>query len=146
MSESTLHEYEVEKIVGKRIYKKHVQYLVKWKGYSENENTWEPKSHLLNCSKLIKLYEEEQKKKREREKSKFIYKLPPTADESEITIIHYGVKTTSGLNYMVQNAAGQWFLLPASDKRLLQKRLDFLENAIQFTDQTIYVKDILTTN
>ena len=38
--------YEVEAVVGKRKKKGRVEYLIKWKGYSEFENTWEPESNL----------------------------------------------------------------------------------------------------
>ena len=35
-------EYEVERIIGKRLGKdKQVQYLILWKGYPESEATWE---------------------------------------------------------------------------------------------------------
>lgn len=50
--------YIVEKIVGKRKVKQLIEYLVKWKGYDESQNTYEPKANLLkNASKLIDLYE-----------------------------------------------------------------------------------------
>ena len=40
------HFYEVEKILGKRKTKDDYEYLIKWKGYSLTECTWEPMSHL----------------------------------------------------------------------------------------------------
>ena len=41
-------EYEVEEIVASRRYGRYktLQYLVKWQGYSEAENTWEPVDHV----------------------------------------------------------------------------------------------------
>ena len=30
-----------------------LEYLVKWMGYPENQNTWEPRSHLTHCPELI---------------------------------------------------------------------------------------------
>ena len=39
-------EYEVEAIVGRRNNGGRVEYLIKWKGYSDEENTWEPESNL----------------------------------------------------------------------------------------------------
>lgn len=42
--------WEVEKVVGRRMIKKKVQYLVRWKGFSEAENTWEPAEHLCDTA------------------------------------------------------------------------------------------------
>ena len=47
-------EYEVEKILRKQTN----QYLIKWKGYPESENTWEPKENLLpNSAKMLREFE-----------------------------------------------------------------------------------------
>ncbi|CAA9317827.1 hypothetical protein AVDCRST_MAG94-1309 [uncultured Leptolyngbya sp.] len=45
-------EFEVEKILGKEGQK----YLVKWKGYPPEENTWEPVKHLGNCRLLLQQF------------------------------------------------------------------------------------------
>ncbi|KAJ8343779.1 hypothetical protein SKAU_G00311080 [Synaphobranchus kaupii] len=46
--------YEVEKIVDKRKTKKGKwEYLIRWKGYGSNEDTWEPEHHLLHCEEFI---------------------------------------------------------------------------------------------
>ena len=34
-----------------------MQYLVKWKGYPNYENTWEPLSNLSNASDIIREYD-----------------------------------------------------------------------------------------
>ncbi|XP_029380412.1 chromodomain Y-like protein isoform X7 [Echeneis naucrates] len=42
--------YEVERIVDKRKNRKgKVEYLVRWRGYGSEEDTWEPESHLSTC-------------------------------------------------------------------------------------------------
>ena len=46
-------EYEVEKILDSRKVKNQIQYLVKWEGYSHEENTWEPLKHLGNAKDLV---------------------------------------------------------------------------------------------
>ena len=57
-------EYEVEDIIGKRTNQKgQTQYLIKWEGYSVDESTWEPAENLHKIKSLIRLYEENIKKK-----------------------------------------------------------------------------------
>ena len=47
-------EYEVERIDGERRRSNNQkEYLVKWKGYSDAERTWEPLSNLNNASELV---------------------------------------------------------------------------------------------
>ena len=58
-------EYEVEKILQKRVRNQTVYYLIKWKGYSDVENTWEPLSNLTNCKELILQFERRNSKSRE---------------------------------------------------------------------------------
>src|SRR6266403_639116 len=50
-------EYEVERIVAHRQFgrSKRLQYLIKWKGYPESDNTWEPADQ-VHAPELIKHY------------------------------------------------------------------------------------------
>lgn len=50
-------QYEVEKIIDKKIKKDKVLYCVKWKHYDESENTWEPIENLENAIKLVLEFE-----------------------------------------------------------------------------------------
>ncbi|XP_023656023.2 chromodomain Y-like protein isoform X2 [Paramormyrops kingsleyae] len=46
--------YEVERIIGKRRNKKgKTEYLVRWRGYDFEDDTWEPETHLANCVEFI---------------------------------------------------------------------------------------------
>ena len=49
-------EYEVEKIVDKRVKNGKVEYKIKWVGYSMQECTWEPLKNLENIKKMIDDY------------------------------------------------------------------------------------------
>ena len=42
-------EYEAEKVLDTRNHQERIEYLVKWKGYKDNENIWEPANHLINA-------------------------------------------------------------------------------------------------
>ncbi|XP_056679364.1 chromodomain Y-like protein isoform X5 [Monodelphis domestica] len=47
-------EKTVERIVDKRKNKKgKTEYLVRWKGYDSEDDTWEPEQHLVNCEEYI---------------------------------------------------------------------------------------------
>uniref|UniRef100_UPI00358ED585 chromo domain-containing protein rhino-like isoform X2 n=1 Tax=Myxine glutinosa TaxID=7769 RepID=UPI00358ED585 len=46
----------VEAIVRLRQRKGHMEFLVKWKGYTDKDNTWEPVENLQNCKLLVQEY------------------------------------------------------------------------------------------
>ena len=46
-------EYEVEEILDRRVKGRQEEYLIKWKGYDDSENTWEPRKHLRNCPEKL---------------------------------------------------------------------------------------------
>jgi len=50
-------EFEVQNILDKKILRGKSFYLVKWEGYPESDNTWEPLENLVNSSVLIEEFE-----------------------------------------------------------------------------------------
>lgn len=60
-------EYVVDKLLDKRVRNGKVEYLISWKGYGPEENTWEPKNN-LDCPELVKDFEEKIREKKKRGK------------------------------------------------------------------------------
>ncbi|XP_042504305.1 chromo domain-containing protein LHP1-like isoform X2 [Macadamia integrifolia] len=50
--------YEIEDVRRKRVRKGQVQYLIKWRGWPETANTWEPFENLQSCYDVIEAFEE----------------------------------------------------------------------------------------
>jgi len=50
-------EWEVEKILNKKKTRGVEKYLIRWKGFTAEEDTWERRENLKNAEELIKKFE-----------------------------------------------------------------------------------------
>ena len=51
-------EYEVDRILNSKVVKGVRYYLVRWKGFSRADATWEPETSLCDCADVLKDYED----------------------------------------------------------------------------------------
>ena len=60
-------EWEVEKIMNKRKVRGRDKYLVRWKGCTAEEDTWESRENLKNAMELVEEFEREYRREEEEE-------------------------------------------------------------------------------
>lgn len=56
-------EWKVEQILQERTISKKKQYLIRWKGFRREHNTWEPEDNLENAKEILQKWKKSHKKK-----------------------------------------------------------------------------------
>lgn len=72
--------FEIEAIRRRRLRKGQLQYLVKWRGWPESANTWEPLENLKACSDIVDAFDKRSRSPRSSRKRKRKTACTPTSD------------------------------------------------------------------
>ncbi|KAG0549743.1 hypothetical protein BDA96_01G280800 [Sorghum bicolor] len=72
--------YEIEAIRRRRLRRGQLQYLVKWRGWPESANTWEPLENLKACSDIVDAFNKRSRSPRSSRKRKRKTATTPTSD------------------------------------------------------------------
>jgi hypothetical protein len=76
--------YEVEDVIGHRRYRGRVEYKIRWKGFSDKDDTWEPHENLSDAMELVVQFTNRQKQKQQREEDATkVARSPPGHKKSE---------------------------------------------------------------
>ncbi|KAM9983512.1 hypothetical protein ACTFIY_000226 [Dictyostelium cf. discoideum] len=82
--------FEVEEILDKRVQHGRIQYNIRWKGFSEEYDTWEDEGNVAGCPELVKEFEStriKEKKKNRKRKNVIIDDDPTEGISSSLSIL-----------------------------------------------------------
>lgn len=75
--------YEVEKILDERSRKGCTEYLIQWKGFGPENNTWEPEDN-LSCDEIIEDFKAKKKKKGSPSKKRKAPEVPGSSKKGKV--------------------------------------------------------------
>lgn len=129
--------YNVEKIVDSRIISGKKQYLIKWEGFDDNENTWEKASDIL-CKDLIDDFERKKKQSKKKKSSKKIDLIISNEWHDDVDFIDSVYQTEKGdvLLCDLVFSNGKTFTVETKDVHVKcpLKLIEYYEKNINFTD------------
>ncbi|XP_044737823.1 histone-lysine N-methyltransferase SUV39H2-like isoform X2 [Chrysoperla carnea] len=79
-------EYEVEKIISQEIRKGKLMFLIKWRGWANEFNTWEPIQHLRNCKGILRDYIRKEYEKHSGELGQLCKELAPPSTMTKLRL------------------------------------------------------------
>ena len=116
-------KYVVDKVVNKRTNRRRngrVEYLIKWKGYDDKDNTWEPREN-LDCEDLIEEFEKIQKSEEIDSFKMSREKFTPTGDMETPVDNNLDSKL---LEKELKSVQDQFIKQITSEKLVLQEKLN----------------------
>ncbi|CAI9293046.1 unnamed protein product [Lactuca saligna] len=130
--------YEIESVRKKRSRKGKVQYLIKWRGWPEAANTWEPFENLLSCSDVIDAFEERLRSGKQRwgkkHKRKTAVALPPQPKKKK--------KKQQQQQQQQEDSPSDTYEIPSTKVKIIQESLSQPSN----NDPTYAESNVNTTN
>ncbi|XP_038724440.1 chromo domain-containing protein LHP1-like isoform X1 [Tripterygium wilfordii] len=98
--------YEIEAIRRRRVRKGELQYLIKWRGWPETANTWEPLENLQSIPDVVEAFEESLRSGKSSRKRKHKYGGPhsqPKKKQPQSSVSVYDVAEFTGSGLEVEN-------------------------------------------
>ncbi|XP_034447361.1 histone-lysine N-methyltransferase SUV39H1-A [Hippoglossus hippoglossus] len=130
VNRTNVNEYEVEFLCDYKKTKEEEFYLVKWRGFPESDNSWEPKKN-LKCPKLIKQFHQDLDQELRRHKRRCI---PKKLDKEVTSILLQKAKLRQSLQLwethlnQTRNHPGRIFVINEVDLEGPPKNFTYINN------------------